>query len=227
MSRTLVLLVCVFCVGTVITEAIGIGVLVMRGQLTAETWRDIRSVLSGTPLGSQTIEVETTDTQPSSEQIMQQRVRSILQLNTREEELDRFRIMIDTLASELSQEKEQFRLQKLAFQKELQQAEEQLTAESTEQARGILGKLRPDDATASLMALTLNENVVILRGMPERSIGRILESFSKSGDPALAERGQQIFEAISRGEPRRALLSGYQEQAGAAAPADAALPVRE
>ena len=142
---------------------------------------------------------------------MQERVRAILQLNTREEELDRFRNMIDTLALELSQDKEKFRQQKLAFQQQLQQVDEKLTAEATEQARGILAKLRPDDAARSLMSLTLEESVVLVRGMPERQIGQLLTSFGKSADQLMIDRGREIFEAISRGEPGRTVLTSFRE----------------
>ncbi|MCA9114335.1 MAG: hypothetical protein KDA79_04565 [Planctomycetaceae bacterium] len=210
MIRSVVLIIGVICVGLVITEAAGLAYLAWTGRLTADNLRDIQTVLSGESLYGQQEVQEDFQQQHSSEQVMQQRVRAILQLKTREEELDRFHLMIETLAKELSSEKEQFRQQKLAFQQELKLAEERETAEATEQSRGILGKLRPDDAAASLMTLTLEENVVVLRGMQDRLIGRILQSFGNSPDPALVERGQKIFEAITRGEPDRKLISEQQ-----------------
>ena len=59
--------------------------------------------------------------------------------------------------------------------------------------------------------------VVLLKGMPEKNVAKILKEFSAtvptsavdaSGErkETPAERGRKIFEALSRGEPTRSLL---------------------
>ena len=74
-----------------------------------------------------------------------------------------------------------------------------------EQTRGILLALQPDDAIDTLMGLTADENVILLKGMPEKSIARILEQFL-SGEENERVRGQEVFKAISQGNPSKSLI---------------------
>ena len=71
--------------------------------------------------------------------------------------------------------------------------------------------MSPDDAVENLMQLDLEENIVLLKGMPEKQIAKILQEFLKGKDEQL-ERGWQIFEAISRGEPSKKLIDAARQQ---------------
>jgi hypothetical protein len=68
------------------------------------------------------------------------------------------------------------------------------------------------------MQLSLDQDVVLMKGMPEKTIAKILKEFQTSGEPNIvdgkdpaAERGRQIFEALSRGEPSRSLLEAQRK----------------
>jgi hypothetical protein len=70
------------------------------------------------------------------------------------------------------------------------------------------------------MQLPLDQDVVLMKGMPETTIAKILKEFQASGEPSVvdgkdapAERGRQIFEALSRGEPSRSLLETQRKAA--------------
>ncbi|OYW12943.1 MAG: hypothetical protein B7Z55_17680, partial [Planctomycetales bacterium 12-60-4] len=62
----------------------------------------------------------------------------------------------------------------------------------------------PEDAVKRLMALTLPESVNLLRGLPEKSIAKILLAFQLN--PQTIERGQELFQALYRGDPDRELI---------------------
>jgi hypothetical protein len=69
------------------------------------------------------------------------------------------------------------------------------------------------DAVEKLMQLKLEESVALLKGMPEKTIAKILQEFeSDPADPARIQRGHEIFEAISRGEPNSTLVRTAAEQ---------------
>ena len=103
------------------------------------------------------------------------------------------------------------------FDEELARIDAELTSASAEQSRGILLALPAKEAVRQLMQLDLEADVILLKGMPEKSIAKILKEFSATAAPpgtetgadrkeSPAERGRRIFEALTRGEPLRSLL---------------------
>ena len=80
-----------------------------------------------------------------------------------------------------------------------------VTSTATEQARNILLAMSGTDAVAHLMELDLEENVVLLKGMPEKKIASILGAFSQ-GDIEQFKRGQDIFKAISVAGPASQII---------------------
>jgi len=73
------------------------------------------------------------------------------------------------------------------------------------------------------MQLSLEQNVVLMKGMPEKTIAKILKEFQSTPPPQAdaglqrketpPERGRMIFEALSRGEPSRTLLEQQRQSA--------------
>jgi hypothetical protein len=47
MIRTPIVVICIFCVATILSEVVGLGFLWYRGQLASETIAEIRVSLSG------------------------------------------------------------------------------------------------------------------------------------------------------------------------------------
>jgi Mg/Co/Ni transporter MgtE len=124
--------------------------------------------------------------------------------------------MADAKREELESLQKQIRARRKEFEDELARIEAEITSTSTEQARGVLLALPPKDAVQQLLQLSLDQDVVLLKGMPEKTIAKILKEFQTttatlaeaSGDrkEAPPERGRKIFEALSRGEPSRSLV---------------------
>jgi hypothetical protein len=163
---------------------------------------------------------------PSPQQSTQARTVKVLNLDKRESELVTLKEMADGKREDLETQQQQFHAQRKAFEDDLARIEAEITSAGTEQARGVLLALPAKDAVRQLMHLTLAENVVLMKGMPEKTVAKILKEFQATAPPPVAdsaaerkespaERGRLIFEALSRGEPARTLLERTRKTAAA------------
>jgi hypothetical protein len=209
MMRSLVVVICIFCVATILSEVLGAGFLWYRGQLTSETVAEIRVILRGQYHEFSEGEQEEEVFYPSSEDIVKQRSISIMNFNNREKELGIMKSLVEENATSFSKQQEDLERKEIEFVKKLKMLDEQAVSEGAEQARGILIKLAPSDAVFYLMEMDLQENIVLLKGMPEKKIAEYQEEFLK-GDQKQVKRGHEIFEALSRGEPEKSLIDQTQ-----------------
>ena len=207
MIRSVIMIFCVFCVATVMAEALGLMFLWSRGQLSSDTLNEIHVALAGEGQFADEAGEEADHIQPSNEDIMNERTFRIIGLSSREEELDTLKSMVDASADDLSVQQEQFKNQQEEFEQRLADLNDSITSESADQGRGILLAMSPADAVAHLMQSETENNIVLLKGMSEKAIAKILQQFVK-GDNDQQKRGREIFEAISRGEP---LISSIEE----------------
>jgi hypothetical protein len=214
MIRSLTAILCVFCVGTVLSQLMGLAFLWSRGQLTADTLKEIRVALDS---GSQVTFDEDSSpltAQVSSSEVLRERAMRVLDLTTQADEVALLKELVNTRADRLLEEQQAFESRKQVFEDELTALNARMVGEATEQTRGILLALQPQDAVEYLMTLTLDENLVILKGLQERRIAKIKEQFLI--EPAeKRERGQKIFAALSRGEPTKTLIDTALEQPAA------------
>lgn len=224
MMRTGIVIV---CVATVFSEVLGAGLLWYRGQLTVDTIKDIRSILKGETQGDFDLGEESAKADPSSDDVMQKRIRAILDLENREDENDILKKMVDSKKETLIADQEKLRDQKKVFEEQLKTLNDRFTGEAIAQARLIVLALPPADAVQNLVQLDLAETVILLKGMPEKSIAKILQQFARSNLVEEQERGQEVFEAIYRGEPFKKVLGDAEKKlAGDTAPPAAILPNR-
>ena len=223
MIRSAVAIFCVVCVATLFTEALGIGLLWYRGQLTPEMLRDVRAVLAGQQLDAPEPAEDALQTQASSDEVMETRVSRLFQITTREDELAMFKAMMLEKAEALTARQQQFEQQRNAFDERLKAMEEEAVSEATERAQAVLLALPAPDAVASLMSLPPEENVRLLTGIPEKSIAKILKEFLQ-GDEKQQERGREIFEAITRGDPQRAVVESEGADVPSVEPAPGPIP---
>lgn len=233
MLKYLFVIIGCVCTTIVAAEAAGIGLLWQRGMISPHHLREIRLVLTNKSNDDKfDDEPEQTRQFPSAQQIAQARAVKILNLDKRESELTTLKGMADGKREDLENQQKQFRALRKAFEDELAKIEADVTSTSTEQARGVLLALPPTDAVQQLMQLTLEQDVVLLKGMPEKSIAKILKEFQATPAPQTTdasgqkkdtpvERGRKIFETLSRGEPSRSLIERTRK---AAANEAAALP---
>ncbi|MEX0703449.1 MAG: hypothetical protein WD069_15240 [Planctomycetales bacterium] len=211
MIRSALVVFCVVCVATVLSETLGLAFLWHRGQLSTENLREIRAVLRGESRVEQSVADEAEKRQPSAAEVMRVRAMSILDLENREQELHILKTTVVTNEDQLIANRTEFEQRKRRFEEQLAKLLDDARSEATEQGRAILQALAPDSAAGSLMQLDLDEAVVLLKGMPEKNIARILKEF-QNGPAAQQQRGKELFEAITRGEPKASLIEGADEK---------------
>jgi hypothetical protein len=213
MIRSLLVIFAVFCIATLLSEGLAVGYLWYRGQLNSEMLKDIRLVLSGeTDAVFNKVEVAE-PVLPSREDVVATRSMRILDLTTREKELSILKGLITQKTAELLAQRQSFEKEQTEFNNQLKLLAEQMNGEAVDQTRGILAAMSPAEAVESLMQLELQEAVTVLKGMPEKTIAKILQEFEADpADPSRIQRGHEIFEAISRGEPNSSIVRTAAEQ---------------
>jgi len=227
MLRFLLIIIGCLCTTIVVSETTVLAILWQRGMLSPHHLNEIKLVLLNRALDD---ERESEQDQkadfPSAQQVAQARAVKILNFDKRESELVLLKGLADDKREDLESQQHQFRVQRKAFEDELARIEASLISTGTEQARGVLLALPPKDAVRQLMQLSLDEDVVLMKGMPEKNVAKILKEFQTTAPSASAdssgerkeqpaERGRLIFEALSRGEPARSLLDQTRKTAAA------------
>lgn len=193
-----------FCIATVIAEVFGAGLLWYRGQLTPQAVQEMHSVLVGGDVDENEGGDDKDLPQASLDEVIQARARLAAEFDAKAAELRVFKEMITQDSQDLTQRQAKFEKQKKAFDEQLQLLQDQMKSQATEQSRGIVLALAPKDAAEQLMKLELAEAIVLMKGMPEKSIAKILKEF-RTGEEQVA-RGNLIFQALTKGEPQRSLL---------------------
>jgi hypothetical protein len=222
----MIIVACV-CTTVVVSETTALFLLWQRGMISGHHLREIKLLLTNRSLEDESDSLADARPEfPSPQQSTQTRTVKVLNLDKRESELVTLKEMADGKREDLETQQQQFHAQRKAFEDDLARIEAEVTSAGTEQARGVLLALPPKDAVRQLMHLTLAENVVLMKGLPEKTVAKILKEFqATSPTPAAdltadrkespAERGRLIFEALSRGEPARTLLERTRKTAAA------------
>ncbi len=207
MLKTGIVIFACFCIATVITETVGLGLLWSRGQLNSRTFREIEVILTGEEfMGVGDDDQEQDGQQTSMGDIDNQRVMAILDFEEREGLAKQLFEDVMNIRAEVTQQQEDLRKDRAVFEAELQKVNEKITAESTELARGVLLQSKPKDAVDRLMDLKLEEDVILMRGMPEENIAKILKEFKAGQNQERVKRARHIYESLYRGEPARSVV---------------------
>ncbi|HET6423833.1 MAG TPA: hypothetical protein VFG20_09135 [Planctomycetaceae bacterium] len=209
MIRLFMVLIGVISAVVVLAEMLVATLLWTRGSLTKESLKEIRVALNP-PAAKAAAEAEASaesaaKPMTSAQEISDKRVGRVLDLDARESELQLLKRLTTDLANQLISERQAFDQLKETFRKELSEQVAKATSEATEQSRTILMASPPEEAVQRLMGLTLEEDVELMRGLPEKAIARVLQAFQR--DPKTADRGQKIFEALYHGSPVVPLLN--------------------
>lgn len=218
MLRLFGILIGILSTTILLAELVGAGYLWSRGYLTAAKIAEVRQVYShDAKIEEDEEDEESRPTEPSRQEVQVARVMRVLNLESRGKELELLKTMTSNTANQLISERKTFDEIKAAFRTELVELSQRHQQESVEQARAVLLASPTDAAVERLMALPLEESVDLVRGMPEKSIAKILQGFSDAAtDPTATdekqERGQKIFEALSRGQPVQAAIEAAENK---------------
>ncbi|MDZ4686354.1 MAG: hypothetical protein SH850_14900 [Planctomycetaceae bacterium] len=205
MLRAIFSILGIFSVVALLAQATVVGWLWTQGTLNPTSIKEIRLALAGQSASEPTDAQESAQSpQTSQDEIQEARLIRVLELESRENELSLLKRMTSETVNELISDRKTLDELKAQFHAELEQLRQQAENGATEQTRGILLTSPPEEAVQRLMGLTAPEGVGLLRGLPEKSISRILQAFQTN--PDAAKRGQELFEGIYHGEPTRSVI---------------------
>lgn len=216
--KSIALVFACFCVALCAVTGFGLFYLWSNGLLSPEKISDVRQMLSKGEASDPKSLPDVDPPIPSLEEVIEARARLSAEHQSRDRELSSMKALNHTWSLRLQTERQAFDTQQQAFEKRLQELDEKLTSEATEQSRAVLSAMAPKNAMEHLMSLSLEDDVVLLKGLSEKNISKILKEFKIEAQPAeagsRAERGAKIFEALARGNPQRALLDQESQATG-------------
>tara|TARA_R110002095_G_scaffold195600_2_gene174256 strand:+ start:3887 stop:4537 length:651 start_codon:yes stop_codon:yes gene_type:complete len=204
MMRSVAIMVSVFCVATIISQLLGISFLWYRGNLTADSIKDIRMIVTGQSLDNVAL-VEEETTMPSRDEISLTRATRILELAAREDEIDMLKNSITQSSDTLKKDRLAFAQAKQKFEDDLKLLSEQSKSTAIKKTQTVLVALPSGDAVQYLMQLSIEENIELLKGMEGKFIAKMLKEFLVTPDPLVMKRGKEIFKEIAQDEPFRSL----------------------
>lgn len=203
MGRLIITAVGALAVLTVLAEALAAGLLWSQGRLNADAVREIRVILRDPDALEEEQNRQQQAVPVSVNDVIQSRAIRILHLEERESEQAVLRGVVADLRSSINSEQDRLLSQKELFEKQQQDLQARRTAAGIEKSIAVLTASDVDLAVAQLSELTLDESIILMEGMPEKQIAKLLAAFA-AGDKDQVERGQQIFQAITRGQTTEA-----------------------
>lgn len=184
---------------TLLAEGLAAGLLWSQGRLNPDAIREIRVILSDRNALAEDQDTEEDVPVVAIEDIIKSRAVRIHHLKEREAEQKILSGLMADARGKIVAEQESLLKSRERFEKEQKQRQARKSSAGIEQARAILAASDTELAVAQLTDLTLAETILLMEGMPEKTIARILAAFAV-GDRVQVERGQQVFQAITRGD---------------------------
>jgi hypothetical protein len=217
MIRSFWVVLSVTCVTVMLSEALGLGLLWSQGFLNSRRLREVRDVFGPQEKETVAFDTEPPPALPSSQEVLRDRSLRVLSLNSLETEVGLLKAMIENERNGLIAQRADFQKEKAAFNTQLQQLEDKNVVEAREQSRSVLLALPAADAVERLMQLSVAEDVLLMREMPEAKIALLLKEFvtpPEAGDAANGPRdtaarilrAKEIFARITKGEPRESII---------------------
>ncbi|WP_298859711.1 hypothetical protein [uncultured Gimesia sp.] len=211
MIRSVAIMISVFCVATIISEMLGLGFLWYQGHLNSDSIHDIRMIMTGQSLDDVEI-VEEETTSPSLDEVAQNRAIRILELASREDEIDMLKSSITQSSDSLKQDRLAFEQAKKKYEENLLQLKKESQTAATKKTQSVLVAMSPGDAVQYLMEVSIKEDIDLLKGMDGKFIAKMLKEFLAAPDPLAIKRGKEIFKEISQDQPFRGMSDETLEQ---------------
>jgi len=187
-----------FCVATVLSQMVGVGVLWSTGNLKGDTLALVAAVLAGEPIGADVAEeIEAEPVQVTQEQLLEFRANRLLDLDHRNREVEA-RVNFDAeILARVREEREALEKLKKNFEQQLKQIEQAETSEGVEKVRSVLAKVKPAQAKDVLMGRELPDAVRLLSEMPDRIVAKLLKEFKTEAEKT---RAQEILKSLDEGK---------------------------
>jgi hypothetical protein len=210
-------LVVYLCIGQTLVMLLVIGLLIAKGGLTHEKFRQIAAVVQGVDLLAIREKVEdqrkTANTpQPSTADLADARARAARDIEIREQELVNIRNRLAKAQSDLADEADRFRRLHDDFESRLKTLRDGAVAANMENARLMLENMKPRQAKEQIQKMLadreLKQAVTLLSAMPIEKRSKIIAEFkSEEESDQLAE----MLRLIRAGEPEVTLVDEAQK----------------
>ena len=198
MGRLLLTAVSAVAVLTILAEGLAGGLLWSQGRLSSEAIREIRVILSDPDALIEEQERAQETPLVSAEDVIESRAIRILHIEEREAEQATLHNLTADFRTKINAEQEALLTRTELFDNQLKTRQEKVKAAGIELSTTVLLASDVDLAVSQLTELTLEETIILMKGMPEKHIAKLLAAFA-AGDKLQMERGQQVFQAITRG----------------------------
>ena len=184
---------------TLLAEGLAGGLLWSQGRLNPDAIREIRVILSDPAALTEEQELAKETPVISVEDVARTRAKAILHLEERENEIEIFNGLLADQRKRVETEQENLITNRERFDKEQKDRQAKKAEAGVQKSIAVLLASDTEMAVTQLSELTLEENILLMEEMPEKTVAKFLAAFAE-GKPDQIERGQQIFQAITRGE---------------------------
>lgn len=184
---------------TLLAEGLAGGLLWSQGRLNPDAIREIRVILSDPAALTEEQELAKETPVVSVGDVARARAIAILHLEERENETAIFNGLLADRRKGIVTAQDNLIANRERFDKEQKDRLARKAEAGIQKSIAVLLASDTDMAVTQLFELTLEENILLLEEMPEKMIAKFLAAFAE-GDRDQIERGQQIFQAITRGE---------------------------
>ena len=210
MIRILGLAIAIMCTSLVLTAVAVVGYFGSLGTLTKSNLNEILAILKDEPVPVEVIQRIDDTPLMTNDQLIAKRTSAILSLTERERELELIKRTIAEQSEQVLKERAALETARASFLKQLKSIEDENASESADQTRAILLKMKPEIAVGNLMAMRVDEAINVLQGMAEKDSAKLIQTF-QLGTPEQRTRAEEIFLAISRGQPTSDLVQQTQK----------------
>lgn len=208
-----------FCVATVLTELLVIGVLAARGALNSETSVKIVALANGIDITGnqlrQLLEQSESAETPSFEEVLEKRAQMGLDIDVRLQSQMHFHQQLQRMLRNLQEKEQRFDVRREAFNKKLDELEQGIREEGMQEIQRTLEVLDPPQAKSQLVMMyddgEIDTVVNIVQAMPTDKRKKILGEFV---GPEETEKLYEVLRRLGEGDPKHSLIEQARQDPG-------------
>lgn len=190
MIRKLVDLFLWFCVATILAQLAVLTVAAAKGNINDKTMARVLAALNGVDIQGERLQrilIKSREVPvPTYEDVLDAKVKSSLELDSRQEALDRLQRQITDRERSLREEINRFETTRKDFQQELDRIKKSTQAENLSEIRKILENLAPEQAKEQVLLMLKNNQkkdvVLIIKALPPDKQKKLLAEFTNQPD---------------------------------------------
>ncbi|QDS86798.1 hypothetical protein EC9_09720 [Rosistilla ulvae] len=206
-----------FCVATVLTQLLVVGVLAVRGNLNAASTTKIVGLMNGIDISgdrvADSIRAAKTEPIPSFEEVLAERARDGLEMDLRRRAQENYYNQLQVVQERLRSKESRFDTRKDAFYRKLAELSQGVQDEAMQSLQSTLESLPPATSKDQLIRMLdggdLNDVVAIVKAMQADKRKKILREFVS---PEEADKLQQILNHIGAGEPEKTVIDKARDE---------------